>query len=100
MTDGYNYNKDFDQSKMVAELLLKVTVLENLLINKQIITEDEIKEQFYLLAIKINNIISSEDDILPFYEPNKILAVPDPNAEIEALLKEFNLDVTKISKDN
>lgn len=99
MTDGYN--KEFDQNKMIAEFLLRITALENLLIAKEIISEDELKEYFQLLAIKINSIISSiPDDELPLYGSPKILPAANQEDEFKDFIKSFNINTSKVSKDN
>ena len=110
MSDGYN-DKDFDQAKLIAGLLLRITALENLLIAKHIISEDELKIYFQELAIKISHIINAvPEHALPIYGPSKMLTDENGNidyhndqeTEFNDLLKEFNLNLNKmkISKGN
>lgn len=95
--DGYA--SMFGRDHVIAEILLRITALENLLILKEIILDHEIQEQLQLLSTKIASIIDAPIDALPTYHIN-IENSLDEDVETAALLKEFNLSSQKVSKDN
>lgn len=99
MSDGYDYDKTFNSEKLTAELIIRVTALENLLIEKQLITDDELKNHYSILADKIINMVNATNEFHEI-ETTKALNAYDQEAEFNDLLRELNIDPHKISKGN
>lgn len=100
MDNSDGYSSMFGRDHVIAEMLLRITALENLLISKNIILEHEIQEHLQVLSTKIASIIGTPMETLPTYQINIDDSSLDEEAETAALLKEFNLSSQKVSKDN
>lgn len=100
--DGYA-NNNYHRDQILAEVLLRITALENLLIAKNIITDQEIQEQLQQLSQKVAKIIGVQ---VP--EINKLTGGENEygtedsgtDLELESILKEFGLNINKLSRDN
>lgn len=97
--DGYDSN--FKRDNIIAEVLLRITALENLLIAKGIVSNDEIQDQLKVLSTKISNIISANNETKKM-EASKEQEEKDDELDEEygAMLGQFALTTKKISKGN
>ena len=104
MSNNDGYDGAFNRDQVVAEVLMRITALENLLIAKNIIHEDDIKEQLQLLSSKIASIVGepliNSLSLPQFNENNEEEKQDEQDTEVADLLKEFNLNSFKMSKGN
>lgn len=97
--DGYASNTQRDQ--FIADILLRVTVLENLLISKGLITEAEIQVALKELSLKIASIIGI--NVPPkLTGASSDIQTPDQTQETNTtnFYEHVLLTTTKISKGN
>lgn len=94
--DNDGYNDTFSRDEIIAEVLLRITALENLLIAKGIITNAEIQEQLVSLSKKINQILNTNNIAMLPQDTNKDIL----DTEYQNLIKDFSLTTKKISKGN
>jgi len=103
--DGYTKD-DMYRDQLIAEVLLRITALENLLIMKKIILDSEIQDQIKLLSAKIADLVGGnpipligtiEEDTNELQED-----IQDNIAESEfkQVFEEYALTTRKISKGN
>jgi len=80
--DGYS-GKLIDELResMIIDASFRITALENILIKKNIITEEEIQEELKRISDMVSKTIADE-------------------SELDKSLQIFNLDKRKISKNN
>lgn len=95
-SDGYD---QFSKEKMIAEILLRLTALENCLVKKQIIEDVELQDQLQLLSQRIADIMDIPVEELPDITPPP-QHLTSEEIEVDTLLKQFNLFPQKVSKGN
>lgn len=96
-TDGYDIDKERDY--MVAHLYLQLTALENLLIDKQIITDAELQAQLKQLAIRTAHLLGLPVEQLVATQIPKSSVIVKETANTEPFPL-FNLTNQKVSKNN
>jgi len=102
--DGYA-NTDYHRDQILAEVLLRITALENLMIAKNIITDQEIQEHLQDLSHKISGIIGVKKPSVNNltdgeYNDTDVEEANEIDLELESILKEFALTTNKLSRNN
>ncbi len=99
--DGYDIDKGRDY--MIADIYLRLTALENLLITKELITDAELQEHLRLLAARLADILGMPVEHIPALQtPKTAVIVNDRDDAIKNkdILKLLSFTSKKISKDN
>lgn len=103
--DGYKEEADYYRDQLIAEVLLRITALENLLILKNVVSESEIQDQIKLLSAKIADLVSggviSQSRLLTMEEEAPEEQEENVSeSEFKQVFEEFALTTRKISKGN
>ena len=99
--DGYTTNDaDSYRDSLIAELLLRITALENLLITKGIVSDLEIQEQIKLLSAKIADLLGTAPQLTEEAKESDIDEDSAIEPELKQIFEKYALTTRKISKGN